>query len=166
MQGVLVPLDGSGACERIVQPILDHLSPLTHHLLLLRVRSPSEFAAATVPEARHGEELEPRFPTMAQAIRSLGVTEIPMDEEAANARVEQELYPTRRRLESAGFKVETLVTIGDAAKEIERIVAQREISLIAMTTHGRSGLPRLLMGSVAEHVVRHVQAPVLLLRSS
>jgi nucleotide-binding universal stress UspA family protein len=53
-----------------------------------------------------------------------------------------------------------LVT-GDPAREIVRLAAAEGVDLIVMGTHGRGGLTRLLMGSVAEEVVRRAQCPVL-----
>jgi nucleotide-binding universal stress UspA family protein len=50
------------------------------------------------------------------------------------------------------------------AREILRLARQDECSLIAMATHGASGLDRMMLGSVADQVVRHAEVPVLLLR--
>jgi nucleotide-binding universal stress UspA family protein len=46
---------------------------------------------------------------------------------------------------------------------IEQAIRYHHIDLVAMTTHGRTGLRRVLLGSVAEHVLRHITVPVLLL---
>ncbi|HZT97099.1 MAG TPA: universal stress protein [Chloroflexota bacterium] len=50
---------------------------------------------------------------------------------------------------------------GDAAREILRLAGEAKCNLIVMGTHGRTGLGRLLMGSVAEQVVRKAPCPVL-----
>ena len=50
---------------------------------------------------------------------------------------------------------------GDPAEEIVRLAAEKHVDMIVMSTHGRTGLSRLLMGSVAEHVVRRAACPVL-----
>jgi nucleotide-binding universal stress UspA family protein len=55
---------------------------------------------------------------------------------------------------------------GDAANEIVELAAGSPQSLIAMSTHGRSGVGRWMLGSVAEKVVQHSRAPVLLIRVS
>ena len=57
-----------------------------------------------------------------------------------------------------------LVGSGDAAEGILAYALQKNIDLIAMTTHGRSGMARILFGSVAATVVRKAQLPVLLTR--
>src|SRR5204863_123198 len=50
---------------------------------------------------------------------------------------------------------------GNPAEQIERVAREQQCGLIVMGTHGRTGLQRLLMGSIAEHVVRHAACPVL-----
>ena len=52
-------------------------------------------------------------------------------------------------------------TGGDAAEEILRYAGRHGINLIVMSTHGRSGVSRLLLGSVADRVLRHAACPVL-----
>ncbi len=54
---------------------------------------------------------------------------------------------------------------GDAATAIVEFIDNSPDSLVAMTTHGRSGLGRWALGSVTDRVVRHAAAPVLVLRS-
>jgi nucleotide-binding universal stress UspA family protein len=61
-------------------------------------------------------------------------------------------------------RVETLVAHGAAAPEILRIAAEKAASLIVIATHGRTGLLRLALGSVAERVVREAPCPVLVIR--
>jgi nucleotide-binding universal stress UspA family protein len=50
---------------------------------------------------------------------------------------------------------------GVAFDEIMRFIEQEDIDLVVMATHGRTGLPHIIMGSVAEKVVRHSPVPVL-----
>jgi nucleotide-binding universal stress UspA family protein len=62
------------------------------------------------------------------------------------------------------LRPEYAVRIGSPANEIVRYADARDIDLIVMGTHGRSGVMNLLMGSVAEDVVRRALCPVLLVR--
>ena len=55
---------------------------------------------------------------------------------------------------------------GDPAAEILRVAKEENVDLIVLTTHGRGGITRLLMGSVAEHVIRKSSCPVISLRTS
>jgi universal stress protein A len=63
------------------------------------------------------------------------------------------------------WPIETLVVWGNPSMEICRIAQEYETDLIVMSTHGRTGLARLCMGSVAEHVVRSAPCAVLVLRT-
>ena len=60
--------------------------------------------------------------------------------------------------------VETLVVWGSPPVEICRIAQERHVDLIIMGTHGRTALAHLLIGSVAERVVRHAPCSVLIVR--
>lgn len=63
-----------------------------------------------------------------------------------------------------GFHVECFVGVGGAADEIHRIAAEQAAGLIVMSTHGRSGPRRWVMGSTADAVVRGTHLPCLLVR--
>jgi nucleotide-binding universal stress UspA family protein len=56
--------------------------------------------------------------------------------------------------------------MGDPAGEIVRIAAEEGVDMIVLGTHGRSGISRMLMGSVAEGVVRRASCPVLVSRAA
>ena len=78
--------------------------------------------------------------------------------------------PLRARLQAMigqqpGVQMEYRLVDGSAAIEILRLAKEVECNLIIMGTHGRTGLGRLLMGSVAEHVVRQAPCPVLTVKS-
>lgn len=64
----------------------------------------------------------------------------------------------------AGVEVEVIVEVGDAASVIGEVAGREAIDCIVMATHGLTGLSHLLMGSVAEKVVRHAPVPVLIVR--
>jgi nucleotide-binding universal stress UspA family protein len=65
------------------------------------------------------------------------------------------------RAEGPGVRVETRLAEGNPAEQINRLAEEIPCDLIVMGTHGRTGLGRLLMGSVAEQVVRKAPCPVL-----
>ena len=65
---------------------------------------------------------------------------------------------------SAGRKVIQAVVEGSPKVEIIRYASKQNIDLIVLSTHGRTGLPHLMMGSVAESVVRTAPCPVLTVR--
>jgi nucleotide-binding universal stress UspA family protein len=66
------------------------------------------------------------------------------------------------KLKTSGFEVNAEVVRGKAADAILEYAKNNSVDMIAMTTHGRSGVSRWVMGSVAERVVRGSAVPVLL----
>lgn len=65
----------------------------------------------------------------------------------------------------AGVKTTRRLIEGDPPTEIVRLAKELSCDLIVLGSHGRTGLMRLLMGSVAEHVLRHAPCPVLTLKA-
>jgi nucleotide-binding universal stress UspA family protein len=84
------------------------------------------------------------------------------------ARVQAECYlgSLADRLASKGIRVQTGIRFGSAPAAILGAADAWDADLIAMATHGRTGLDRLLFGSVAEAVLREAQVPVLMIRTS
>ncbi len=76
------------------------------------------------------------------------------------------LEPWRSALAAAGVSVEAVSIVGSPAATILATVRDRSADLLALATHGRSGLPRLVFGSVAEQVIRHCRCPVLVQRTA
>jgi CBS domain-containing protein/nucleotide-binding universal stress UspA family protein len=139
----VVPLDGSPAAEGILPFILDIAGPLDMEVQLLRVVQPIP------PVAIEGSP---------QVIVD--------DEEARWREAEEYLVPIGLELGAQGVRVHSSVRRGVPAAEI--VAAARELGadLIAMTTHGRSGLGRLVFGSVAQAVLHQAEVPVLLMRAT
>lgn len=69
-------------------------------------------------------------------------------------------------VEQAGYDVSPEVTTGSAHKAITQYADEIDADAIVMTTHGRTGLKRLLFGSVTESVVRNADIPVITIPSS
>jgi len=86
--------------------------------------------------------------------------------ERAGARLEEDM----RRFASeaqrmVGRAVRTVILAGTAAPEIVRFARGGSFDLVVMATHSRTGLPRIVLGSVAERVVREANCSVLVVRS-
>lgn len=71
----------------------------------------------------------------------------------------------KENAEASGVNSEVSVKRGIPHKEINSYIKEKEIDMIVMGTHGRTGLDRILLGSVAEKVVRSADVPVLTVRS-
>jgi nucleotide-binding universal stress UspA family protein len=69
-------------------------------------------------------------------------------------------------LPDEGITVEFVIADGEPGEEIVRVAKEHHCDLIVMGTHGRTGLSRLLMGSVAERVMRRAPCPVLTLKAN
>jgi len=85
-----------------------------------------------------------------------------MTEESAARHVREHFAEKLSGAEFAGCGIE--VTFGSAAHEIATFAERIGADLIVIPSHGRTGIKRLLIGSVAERVVRHAHCPVLVLR--
>ena len=62
-------------------------------------------------------------------------------------------------------EIRSHVQVGNAAPDIVEFVDGNQIDLVTMSTHGRTGLDRFLLGSVAEKIVRHVRCPVITMKA-
>lgn len=75
------------------------------------------------------------------------------------------LESTAERLRRSGADVRAAIMRGTPVEGLSAYLADTPIDLMVMTTHGRSGLTRMLLGSVAESILRHVHVPILLRRT-
>jgi nucleotide-binding universal stress UspA family protein len=74
----------------------------------------------------------------------------------------------KKDLASRGVNEERVVTAvldGHPAEELDKYAGSHDIDLVVIGSHGRKGLDRLLIGSVADKVVRGAKVPVLIVRS-
>lgn len=139
----VVPLDGSPAAEAILPFMLQIAGPLDLEVVLLRVVQP--IAPQVIEGSRHV---------------------IVEDAEARRADAEEYLAALAVELRARGVRVQCQVRRGEPADEIAAAAREARADMIAMTTHGRSGLSRLLFGSVAEAVLRKAELPVFLMRAT
>jgi universal stress protein A len=84
--------------------------------------------------------------------------------EGQAAAAEQRLEEICTRLGQRGIKCRTVVNSGVPYQAIVDAAKRSKASLIIMSTHGRTGLAHVLLGSVAERVLQHADCPVLLFR--
>jgi nucleotide-binding universal stress UspA family protein len=77
---------------------------------------------------------------------------------------ERELPDVMNCEDLRGLTVEEVIGHGDAAAEIVRVADEHEVDLIVISSHGRTGLGRIIFGSTAEAVVRHARCPVLVVK--
>ena len=145
LKEIVVPLDGSGLAEKILPHAEALARSMDLKIVLLRAY---ELPAASYYES---DMYMPDWGDLARVIRE-------------NA--QEYLDELQQRLEAEGLRrVSTLLIQGDAARSIIDIAKETPENLVALCTHGRSGVGRLVLGSVADRVVRHSGGPVLVIRA-
>lgn len=78
--------------------------------------------------------------------------------------VQRSMEEQLKRVQDAGLEADTIIVHGIPFQSIVDIAHEQKVDLIIMGTHGRTGLQHILLGSVAEKVVRHAPCPVLTVR--
>jgi len=144
-QSILVPVDGSETAQRALREAIQLARGLSSRIRVIHVVNGAPWMAHGAP--RVTEELVTQ-------LRSTG---------------ESIIHEAKVTVRSAGVEVDDrlIEAIGEEVGDI--VVAEANdwpAELIVCGTHGRRGLKRLLMGSDAEHIVRHSPVPVLLVRGS
>jgi nucleotide-binding universal stress UspA family protein len=149
---ILVPLDGSQLAEAALPYATELKAKFGSRLLLVRV---IESAGQRLTQGTGLLE------SPAVVAADLEVTEkiVEAEREQATAYLGEQLQKP-----GSGSDVETLIVDGHAAAAIIDVATERNVSLIVVSSHGRSGLGRLVYGSVADAVLRESKVPVLVVR--
>lgn len=103
---------------------------------------------------------------MEVALLRVVVPSPPLVFEGSSPEAEEYLASIAAALRARGVRVTIHVRAGDAVSQILAGAQEVEADLIAMTTHGRGGLGRLMFGSIAEAVLRQAEIPVFLMRQT
>jgi nucleotide-binding universal stress UspA family protein len=160
----LIPLDGSPFSRQVLSHVHGLLNPDDYTLVLLQVAPPPR--SYTPPPRRMAgsawatEHYDSSWDAE-QAAHPIYDTQI---WDNIRTMLLDDMAPEARRLKEAGFGVSVEVRFGEPAQEIVDLVEEEGIDLVVMSTHGRGGLARLLMGSVAQSVPRRLSVPVMMVR--
>jgi nucleotide-binding universal stress UspA family protein len=153
---ILVPLDGSKLAEAVLPHVQELARRFGSEVTLIRVVVPlSKLVAETMPAS-----LEPSGAAAAVGLEAASEA-VKAEREGARCYLEE----VAGRLKAQKLKVRAEIAEGVAGEAVVEYAQRQGMDLIAMSTHGRSGLGRLVFGSVADHVLRHAGTPVLLIRS-
>jgi nucleotide-binding universal stress UspA family protein len=146
LKSIIVPLDGSTLAESVLPGATTFAECFNLELVLFR-------AYELPASAYYGKEDHlPDYENMKKNVR---------------AAAEQYLAAKVAVLKTRGLtRVRTALSEGPGAKEIIRYARDHADSMVAICTHGRSGVKRWLIGSVTEKVVRHSENPVLVIRAA
>lgn len=142
---ILVPVDGSEVAAHALEYLKD-IAPAGSTITLLTALDVPEYSVA------------PYYPVPV-------AYEVTQDDLAGHLlpQAKDYLQATAQRLEQRGYKVEMQTVISEPAKAIVDIATESKIDAIVMTTHGRSGLSKWLLGSVASKVLNATPCPVYII---
>jgi nucleotide-binding universal stress UspA family protein len=140
---MLVPLDGSKLAEQVLPAVIPIASALGCKVTLFRV--PADYSAGPITGRWHVPQNR-RFETAGQNARAY-------------------LEHVARHIREQGVKVSTATRVGPVARSIIDYAEAQDVDLIAMCTHGRTGIARWALGSVADRVLRAGDKPILLVRA-
>jgi nucleotide-binding universal stress UspA family protein len=144
LRRILVPLDGSTVAEQVLPSVTDVALALDAEMILFQV------PIIHVSGSLSGEWYLPIHGVM----------------ETATQDAEAYLERTAAGLRERGVAVSTTTGIGGVADSIIGYAQANQVDLIAMCTHGRTGLGRWVLGSVSDRVLRGSRVPILLVRAS
>lgn len=145
---VLVPLDGSPLAEEVLERALALGTPSQTEYLLFRVVRPT----VAVPLAYPGDPVG-------------GVLAYPSELESAKAAARDYLMRVAERIRRPGVPVNVRVAVHtQPARAIIDMAREVDADLIALSTHGHRALGRMLLGSVADKVIRGAPVPTLVYR--
>ena len=147
---VLVPLDGSKVGEAalpVVDQLCDKLAAGTQVKITL---------LGVITLLRH-------WVVVGEASAPVSYTEDELG--LIKQRVTDYLNTTAESVKCKGVTVDTLVGTGNAADEILKTAEEVNADLIAMSTHGRSGLRRIAFGSITDKILHRAPVPVLMVRA-
>jgi nucleotide-binding universal stress UspA family protein len=148
---ILVPLDGSDVAEAVLPNIEDlviRMAPKTQvEVTLLQVISTITYNVLT-------DDDRAQIPYSESDIKQI------------KQKAKRYLDKVAARMKDKGVNAKTLVTTGHAAEEIIKAADDTGANLIAISTHGRSGLKRWALGSIADKVLHESHIPVLTVRST
>jgi nucleotide-binding universal stress UspA family protein len=139
---VLVPYDGSPQSEAA----LDHV--MKEHADAERIT-----ALNVIDPVAAGYSAEVSFPSVAEDWY-----------QNAKQTAETTLEDTEQAADEGGFDIETVVRVGRSAATIVDYVTENDVDHVVMGSHGRTGVTRIILGSVAEEVMRRSPVPVTVVR--
>lgn len=137
---ILVPTDGSTEAETVLAHAMDLAAVHDASIHAIYVMNVASFT---------GLPMETTWEGIDDVLRREGAAALESVEKVA---------------EGEGIEIDCLVLEGSPAREIVRYADEQDCDLVVMGTHGRGGINRLLLGSVAEQVVRTSPVPVLTVR--
>ncbi len=161
---VLVPTDGSQFCRQIYPQITRFLPPEETELIFLRVGQQPEGRVGAPPRPAAMNVSVPMYDTHRDAEYAAHPIYASQEYDSAEAEIKQMMWEDARELQEAGYQVRVEVRFGDRGSEIIKYIEYNPVDMVAMTTHWRTGIQKLIFGSVAQQIAGHISVPILMIR--
>lgn len=161
---ILIPLDGSEFSRQILPQVRRFLGPDDYELILFRVAPPPQGLVNRPTQPAAVEWPVPMYASHRDAELAKHPIYASQVQDSLIATIENEFGPAVLSLREAGYTVTVAVRFGDPVQEILEFIKEQDVDLVALTSHGRTGLSRLIFGSVAEGVLHKASVPLILLR--
>jgi len=147
---ILVPLDGSRFSSHALRYAIDIIKHYKARLILVRAIEPA------VPISTAASSIGIESPSSVRAAMEAAETQDRLNNRRAGQYMRKKLH----EVTSQGIDANCHVVTGDPYESIKK----EKVDLVVMTTHGKSGFKRAILGSVADKVVRDSRVPVLVIR--
>lgn len=162
---VLIPVDGSAFSRQIFDHVMQFLPPQDNALILLRVGDPPPGHVGHPARVAMLEGTMVSYETSRDVKEAAHPIYASQERESMEAEFRAEMQDDIHALKQAGYSVRSAVRFGEPGEEIVEFVENHEVDLVAMTTHWRRGINRLIFGSVAQYVAQRLSVPVLMVRA-
>jgi len=143
-QKILVPMDGSKGAERILPHAETLATSYGATVILLRV-----LQKVIIGDGYKNIQYEESMAASRQALRE---AEAYLEEQAG-------------RLRKKGLRAEKITQMGPVVETILNNAEKKNVNLIAMASHGRTGISKVFYGSIAAGVIHRIDRPLLVIRS-
>jgi nucleotide-binding universal stress UspA family protein len=163
---ILVPLDGSARAEEVLPSVVELAKKFNSEIVLLQAVTREGEAVGEFAVVSDTPVIGPSTADVAQMVSPAIEERARQQSESMVGSAHDYLEKRADDLQKLGIKVRTEVKEGRAAQVVLDYAKSGDVGLIAMSTHGRGGLRRLVFGSVADEVLKNAHLPVLLIRSS
>ena len=174
-QKILIPLDTTDFSKQILPEVQRLHPPERTEIVLFQV---GEHQDAVTKKVVSEPETLPAAPIVggtvpvtvtdhAKADEQLnedGVKELTEPEDSYRQLMLRDLEREAQQFKQAGYKVSKQVRVGDPAEQIAQFAKAEDVDLVAMSTHNRSGLKKLLFGNTADQLIDELPMPVLLIQ--
>ncbi|WP_139852651.1 universal stress protein [Acinetobacter pullicarnis] len=143
-QHILVPVDGSDTSLAVIQQAVELVKIFNAKITLVQVMTLDPYIAADYVTYGHNNELIQR----------------------ARSFIQENIDKAKEKFQAEGVEPETRLLEGESIPlTIAKAVKELNVDLVVMSSHGRSGIKKLILGSVAQSLLSELEVPVLVVKA-